>query len=81
MEGAIASEPRRSFAIRARPLPDSILLTKKLGVLLVIRGRSALRRILSSLHRLPAVAKGTPTCQKDGNRSITFLLSTVQLCI
>lgn len=38
-------------------------------------GRPALRRILSSLHTLPAVAKETPTRQKAGNRSIASLLS------
>lgn len=46
---AIASEPRGSLAIRALPLPDSIVLAGKLGV---FPGYSAgvpiLRRILSS---------------------------------
>lgn len=46
---AIASEPRRSLAIRALPLPDSIVLAGKLGG---FPGYSAgvpiLRRILSS---------------------------------
>ena len=37
---AIASEPRRSLAIRALPLPDSIVLAGKLGVFSrLFRGR------------------------------------------
>lgn len=46
---ALASEPRRSVAIRALPLPNSILLAKKVGGFSgYFRGRPALRRILSS---------------------------------
>lgn len=72
---AIASEPRRSLAIRALPLPDSVVLAGKLGV---FPGYSAgvpiLRRIL---YRLPAVAVGAPTGQKIDNRSIANLLSNL----
>lgn len=75
---AIASEPRRSLAIRALPLPDSIVLAGKLGV---FPGYSAgvpiLRRILSSFSPLPAVAVGAPTGQKIDNRSIANLLSNL----
>jgi hypothetical protein len=46
---AIAPEPRRSLAIRALPLPDSIVLAGKLGVFPGYSvGASMLRRILSS---------------------------------
>jgi hypothetical protein len=73
--GPSRREPRRSLAIRALPLPDSILLAETPESISAVSWASLLHRILSSLYRLLDVAKGTPTRQKAGNRSIAFLLS------
>jgi hypothetical protein len=72
---AVASEPRRSFAIRAQPLPNLILVAKNLGVVLANSWASHFAPYPFELYRLPAVTKGTPTCQKVGNRSIACPLS------
>jgi hypothetical protein len=75
---ATASEPRRSLAIRALPLPDSIVLAGKLGVFPAIPWASQFCAVsFRAFHRLPAVAVGTPRGQKIDNRSIANLLSNL----
>jgi hypothetical protein len=77
---ALASEPRRSFAIRALALPDSIVLAGKTGgdFFPAIRWASCSAPYpLELFYRLPAVTLGTPTAEKIDNRSIVNLLSTV----
>jgi hypothetical protein len=80
--GSLASEPRRSLAFRALPLPNSILLAKELGGFSGYFVGVPLRAVsFRAFHRLPAVAKRTPTNRKVGNRSIAFPLNNGQACI
>jgi hypothetical protein len=72
---AIASE---SLAIRALPLPDSIVLAGKLGVFPAIPRASQFCAVsFRAFQRLPAVAVATPAAQKIDNRSIANLLSNL----
>lgn len=62
---AVASEPRRSFAIRALPLPDSMVLAGQLGgCFRLFRGRPVLRHPFELSYRLPAAAVRTPQLRK-----------------
>lgn len=81
MVRAIASEPRRPVAIRALPLPNSILLARNWGFPRLFRGRPILCRILSSFFACPPSQIGTPTGQKADNRSLAYLLSNLTSCI
>jgi hypothetical protein len=79
---AIASEPRRSFAIRALPLPDSILLAGKSGGFArLFPWASCSVPYPFELFTACPVTDKTPTGQRVGNRSIAFLLSNVKRSI
>ena len=74
---AIASEPRRSFAIRALPLPDSIVQVGKLGgSFRLYGGRPVLRRILSSFFTAcPRSQLGRPQLTKFAIAPLPTFLS------
>ena len=79
---AIASEPRRSFTIRALPLPDSIMQAGKLGGSFRLYGGWASCSApypFELFYRLPAVTVGTPTADKICNRSIANLTAKQHL--
>jgi hypothetical protein len=71
---AIASEPRRSLAIRAWPLPDSTLLAGTGGLPAIFRGRPIPRRILSSLSP-PARRHSKDAHGSEGRQSLHCLPS------
>jgi hypothetical protein len=71
--------PLRSVAL---PLPDSILLAGKLGVLPAVAvGVLFCAVSFRACHCLPAVTVRTPTGQKVGNRSIALPLNNLRASI